>query len=268
VPVNRVRLVAACLALLLLAGSTVACASVEAPVCTVNAPPSGTPSTFDLTPEQASNAATITAVGTTMGLPAHAATIALATAMQESKLVNLPGGDRDSIGLFQQRPSQGWGTPAQVSDPIYAATAFYKRLAALPNWENLPVTDAAQQVQRSGAPEAYAQWEPLARAAASALTGQYPAGLTCSHLAVGPATADLVTTATAELGTAALSGPHPVDRGWAICGWLVAHASSVGVDQVSFAGRTWTAAAGAWAQSTSPADVLSLHVVSRPPATS
>ncbi|GGK36669.1 hypothetical protein GCM10010124_31640 [Pilimelia terevasa] len=84
------------------------------------------------------------------------------TAMQESGLRNLPGGDRDSVGLFQQRPSQGWGTVAQLRDPAYAATKFYQRLAKVPGWERMSVTDAAQAVQRSAYPNAYAKHEPAA----------------------------------------------------------------------------------------------------------
>ena len=83
-------------------------------------------------------------------------TVALAAALQESNLLNLPYGDRDSLGLFQQRPSQGWGTAAQILDPAYAASAFYARLVDVPGWESLPVTQAAQLVQSSADPGAYA----------------------------------------------------------------------------------------------------------------
>jgi hypothetical protein len=84
--------------------------------------------------------------------------------MQESGLRNLDFGDRDSLGLFQQRPSQGWGTPAQILDPTYAATKFYQKLIAVPGWRQLPLTVAAQRVQVSAYPDAYAKWEPDARA--------------------------------------------------------------------------------------------------------
>src|SRR3954447_7046263 len=100
--------------------------------------------------DQAASATTIAAVGVQLGLPPHAVTVALATALQESKLRNLAGGDRDSLGLFQQRPSQGWGTPDQILDPVYSATAFYNALLKVKNWDSLPVNDAAQKVQRSG----------------------------------------------------------------------------------------------------------------------
>ncbi|HEX7659535.1 MAG TPA: hypothetical protein VF444_08655 [Pseudonocardiaceae bacterium] len=110
---------------------------------------------YVLSPTQADNAATIAGVGLRMGMPDHAVTVALATALQESKLVNLSGGDRDSAGLFQQRPSQGWGTFAQVTDPVHASRAFYDKLAQVPGWAQLSVTEAAQSVQRSAAPDGY-----------------------------------------------------------------------------------------------------------------
>jgi hypothetical protein len=115
-----------------------------------------------LTPEQLTNAATIADVGRSRGLSERAVVIALATAQQESRLRNLDYGDRDSLGLFQQRPSQGWGTPAQVQDPVYAAGKFYDRLVEVPDWSTRPLTEVAQSVQKSGFPDAYAQWETMA----------------------------------------------------------------------------------------------------------
>lgn len=135
--------------------------------------------TVELDVEQAENAALITAVSVGRGLPARAATIALATAYQESKLYNLEHGDRDSAGLFQQRPSQGWGTFEQVTDPWYATNAFYDELAEVEGYESMEVTDAAQEVQRSGFPEAYADHEADARVLASALTGNSPRAFSC-----------------------------------------------------------------------------------------
>ena len=232
------------------------------PGCTVTAAAdtaSGVPVTFSLSGEQAENAATIAAIGIRLGMPDHAVTVALATALQESGLHNVPVGDRDSAGLFQQRPSQGWGTRAQILDPVYASTAFYQRLRALPGWAQLSVTDAAQLVQRSAAPYAYAQWEPRARAAAAAFTGEEPGALTCHDLSTSAPSAELVTTAVTELGTATLSGAHSAARGWSISCWLVAHASRLAVDRVTFDGHTWTMDSGTWSQ-TGPADgVLSLH---------
>ena len=116
----------------------------------------------DLDAAQRQNAATIIGVARGMGAPPRAWLIALATAMQESTLNNINYGDRDSLGLFQQRPSQGWGTPAEVTDPVYSTTIFVRRLLEVPGWESLPVTVAAQTVQRSAFPDAYAKWEGLA----------------------------------------------------------------------------------------------------------
>lgn len=115
-----------------------------------------------LTTEQINNAQIIYQVSVQLQLPAQAAVIAIATAMQESTLTNLAWGDRDSLGLFQQRPSQGWGTAAQIMDPIYSSKAFYAQLVNVPLWEALPLTVAAQRVQRSGFPDAYAKWEGTA----------------------------------------------------------------------------------------------------------
>jgi hypothetical protein len=133
----------------------------------------------DLDPEQMGNAAIIASVAVRRGLPARAATIAIATAIQESKLRNVDYGDRDSLGLFQQRPSMGWGTPAQLKDPVYASNAFYDVLVKVEGYRNLEITDAAQKVQRSAYPDAYAEHEPEARVLASALAGYSPAGITC-----------------------------------------------------------------------------------------
>ena len=128
---------------------------------------------------QAANAATIAAVAHSRGLPDRAVTIALATAMQESKIHNLSGGDRDSVGLFQQRPSQGWGTVEQIGDPVYATNKFLDGLVKVPGYTRLPLTDAAQQVQKSGYPQAYAKHETKATLLASALTGREAASVNC-----------------------------------------------------------------------------------------
>jgi hypothetical protein len=133
----------------------------------------------DLSLEQARNAATISAVAVRRGLPARAASIALATAFQESKLRNLDHGDRDSLGIFQQRPSQGWGTAEQIRDPYYAANKFYDELEKIDGYQRMRITVAAQKVQRSGFPEAYEDHATDARALASALTGNSPGAFSC-----------------------------------------------------------------------------------------
>ena len=135
--------------------------------------------TVDLSTEQAENAALIAAVAVQRGMPARAASIALATAYQESKLYNLEQGDRDSLGLFQQRPSQGWGTRQQILNPYYSVSAFYDALAKVDGYDTMRITEAAQEVQRSGYPEAYAEHEADARVLASALTGNSPHAFSC-----------------------------------------------------------------------------------------
>lgn len=132
-----------------------------------------------LDPEQAEHAGLITAIAVARGLPARAASIALATAYQESGLRNLDSGDRDSVGLFQQRPSQGWGDPEQILDPTYATNAFYDGLLKVENYQSMEITVAAQAVQRSAFPSAYADHEQDARTLASALTGNSPHAFSC-----------------------------------------------------------------------------------------
>ncbi len=130
----------------------------------------------ELSTEQAENAALIAAIGVRRGLPARAVSIALATAYQESKIVNVSHGDRDSLGLFQQRPSMGWGTEKQISNPYYSINTFYDELVKVDGYDRMRITEAAQEVQRSGFPEAYEDHAEDARALASALTGYSPGG--------------------------------------------------------------------------------------------
>ncbi|MEU2305181.1 C40 family peptidase [Streptomyces misionensis] len=129
---------------------------------------------LDLPAEQVPNAQTIVATGLSLDVPKKGQIIALATAMQESRLRNLNYGDRDSLGLFQQRPSQGWGTAEQIRDPTYASEQFYKHLLKVDGWQQMTVTQAAQAVQKSGLPDAYAQWENLATALQSAIAKTFP----------------------------------------------------------------------------------------------
>jgi cell wall-associated NlpC family hydrolase len=120
---------------------------------------------------QVTDAATIVRTGQADNVPLYGEIVAVATAMQESSLVNLDYGDRDSLGVFQQRPSQGWGTPAQIMDPVYASGQFYAHLLAVPGWQYLPLTVAAQDVQHSGTPGAYAQWQADAAALVAHVAG-------------------------------------------------------------------------------------------------
>jgi hypothetical protein len=135
--------------------------------------------TYGLDREQAANAQTISRSAAGLGLSHHAVTVALAAAFQESGLHDLTHGDRDSVGLFQQRPSQGWGTPAQLVDTTYASDAFLRALSRVSGWAFMSVAEAAQRVQHSAAPDAYGKWEVEARALARAVTGEIPGALTC-----------------------------------------------------------------------------------------
>jgi hypothetical protein len=142
-----------------------------------------------LSPEQAQNAAEIVLIAVRRGLPDRAAEVAITTAMQESKLTNLSYGDRDSVGLFQQRPSQGWGSREQLMDEAYATNAFYNALLTVRGWQALPIAVAAQKVQRSGYPDRYALWNDTAISWSAALMGTTPAAATCLLEPAGPANA-------------------------------------------------------------------------------
>ncbi|MFG2055574.1 hypothetical protein ACGFI9_16270 [Micromonospora sp. NPDC048930] len=126
----------------------------------------GAQSRIDLNDEQVANAKAIIAATKKAGLPERAAVISIATSLQESKLENLghlgDKNDHDSLGLFQQRPSSGWGTPEQITDPEYSTLAFEKGLKQVDGWQDMPLTEAAQTVQVSAYPDAYAQWEQQA----------------------------------------------------------------------------------------------------------
>jgi len=138
-------------------------------------PAGAMPGIAELIEDQVRIAAVIVKVGQDRSVPPRGWVIAVATALQESHLQNLPNlgaaNDHDSVGIFQQRPSQGWGTPAQLADPAYQAGKFYEKLVTIPGWQNLPLTEAAQRVQRSAFPDAYAKHEPLATKVVDALTG-------------------------------------------------------------------------------------------------
>jgi hypothetical protein len=204
-------------------------------------------------PEQSANAATITAIALRRGLPARAATIANATAIQESKLRNVRFGDRDSLGLFQQRPSQGWGTVEQILNPVYATNRFYDALIKIDGYESMEITKVAQKVQRSGSPSAYATHEQEGRVLASSLAGHSPGGFGCrldaatvstpaSNLA-GRLTAELGIPAAVERADVRASGRN-AQEAWAAGSWAVAHAEADGITSVTVGNRAWTRARG------------------------
>ncbi|MGI5215632.1 hypothetical protein [Plantactinospora sp. CA-290183] len=215
-----------------------------------------------LNAEQMANAATIAAVGIRRKMPEQAVVVALATAFQESQLHNLAGGDRDSIGLFQQRPSQGWGTPEQIRDPRYAATKFYNALRKVRGWESMEVTVAAQAVQRSAFPRAYQQWADDSAVLTRALLGNATGAVACSGerepvlrgtAATTALTAGLrldwgrlETAAAAELVGLTVATAD-AQAGWRYAHWLVSHAGDHGVRRVRYADLQWTADEGTWA---------------------
>jgi hypothetical protein len=204
--------------------------------------------TFQWAPDQASNAAAITAIAVQRDLPPRAATIAIATAMQESKVRNVRFGDRDSLGLFQQRPSQGWGTAEQILDPEYSTNKFYDALVRVDGYTDMDIAEAAQAVQRSAAGEAYAQHEAQARVTASVLSGQTPAGIGCAledPQAPGDPEAlmalvdkDFGLTANAEGDTVTVR-TESEELAWAVGSWAVARATDTGALRVVVGDREW-----------------------------
>ncbi|WP_206184515.1 hypothetical protein [Thermoactinospora rubra] len=203
--------------------------------------------------EQAQIAATIAAVAARRRLPERAVVIAYATAIQESKLYNLDYGDRDSLGVFQQRPSQGWGTRKQIMDPVYATNRFFAELVKVKNYRKLPIEEAAQAVQRSAGGYAYADHEEDARILAAAFTGRVPRAVHCVY--PPPATPSPTRSPETErarrdlvraLGDTSVSSPR---RGWLMAAWWVAHADKYGLRRVTFGGATWSAHPGTWTDS-------------------
>jgi hypothetical protein len=233
--------------------------------------------TVGLDREQARNAATVAAVAGERGVSQRGLLVAYATAYQESDLRNLDYGDRDSLGVFQQRPSQGWGTAEEVRDVRYAAGRFFDELATVP-YEDLSVTEAAQAVQRSGFPDAYAKHEGDARTLAAAFSGAAPAAVSCrvTHGALeservrdsgftprartvrqevrsvfGPLPATTYRTAAGDgvhdRGLAVdlfvpMADGRGSAEGWALAHWLVANADRLAVATVIYDDRLWTAA--------------------------
>jgi len=247
--------------------------AVTGPECTVpGAAGNATTPTVELTVVQLQHASTINAVGLSRSIPERGRIIAVATAYQESSLRNRPDGDRDSVGLFQQRPSQGWGSAEQIQDPIYASNKFYDALLEVQDWQDMSLTDAAQAVQYSAYPDAYAKWEPQATTLVQALSGG-PLELNCAAGARMPtagspdrpapdgtenATPELSATlaaAHAELGGLSVTGISDDGRtgtvevsvpeldaaaaGRTLAAWAVAHSIGLQVTQVSVQDLSW-----------------------------
>ncbi|HEX6682917.1 MAG TPA: hypothetical protein VF062_08990 [Candidatus Limnocylindrales bacterium] len=212
--------------------------------------------------DQMANAATVSAVGLRRGVNPRAIVVALAVALQESKLRNLDHlGDRndhDSIGLFQQRPSQGWGSPEQIKDQRYAADRFYTALLKVKGWEGMRVTDAGQRVQRSKYPEAYQKWADDAEVLASAFSGQAQGVVSCTADG-GPGTATVDAVEQHLQRDFARKAPQVAKEGqilrvpvsdattaWQFAHWLVAQSPALGITSVTVAGRQWLGDKGGW----------------------
>jgi hypothetical protein len=243
---------------------------------------------YAMDPDQLFNASIITDVAMRRALPERATIVALATALQESKLHNLDYGDADSLGLFQQRPSQGWGTKAQVMQPTYAAGKFFDALLKVPGWQSLSIGDAAQAVQRSAFPGAYADWEPRATALAAALMGSTDGELTCrlghpglsitssGGLTLDAATSALTTDLRSDLSitspsvvpldtknvqvsvsglTAAATGDDAtaVHRTATVAAWAIAHAATRGITSVVLGDQQWRPDRAGWHAAAQPA---------------
>lgn len=218
---------------------------------------------ISLTVTQAGIAATIAGVARDQRVPRRAVTIAYATALQESKLTNPRSGDLDSVGVFQQRPSEGWGPARKIEDPVYATTRFFEALTKVPGYQRLPVYRAAQAVQHSADGYAYNQYSAVAAKMSRAFTGELPHAVWCWY--PGPPGKSRIAAATAALGRAfgpvpgqsagdpgrAIRAPGPA-WGWSVAAWLVSHAGTYGIRHVSYLGYEWRAGhgSGGWARAT------------------
>jgi hypothetical protein len=206
---------------------------------------------LQLTTSQAAIAADIAGVANRLNMPPRAVAIAYATALQESKLADLRYGDRDSVGVFQQRPSEGWGTTRQIEDPLYASGRFFKALATVPRYLHMPIYAAAQAVQHSADGSAYAQYASMGVELASAFSGTEPRGVWCTY---GSAPGKPRLAAASRLLASAfgsLPRRQSVDpavtvttrdsrQGWAVAAWLVSNASEYGITYVRYDGYQWS----------------------------
>ncbi len=226
--------------------------------------------------EQAAIAATIAGVAARHRLPRQAVTIALAAALQESKLHNLDYGDRDSVGIFQQRPSEGWGPATSLEDPVYATTKFFAALTRVRGYARMPVSQAAQDVQHSADGAAYGQWADVAGQLAGDFTGQSPHDVSCWYTPPGQANLAGAVRQMAQTfgpqGRKAVVVRITTDRSgqknkgstavlhvrraaaWTVASWLVADAQAYGLSEVRYAGYVWKAANGSmgWQRAPNP----------------
>ncbi|HEU5130103.1 MAG TPA: hypothetical protein VFU12_19140 [Glycomyces sp.] len=217
----------------------------------------GTAEPLHLTAEQTFHASTIAAVGLRDGMDERAVAVAIATALQESKLENIDYGDRDSIGLFQQRPSMGWGTEEEILDPVYASFKFYEKLRRTDGWEEMAIGDAAQAVQISAHPDLYEQWEGHGLTVAAAFAGGEEAGVTCIGGKAGEDAPDAaalaeayayqwgVEAATADGRVVTIAADDAVS-GWNGASWAVAKSHEFDIASVEYAGTRWEPGEDGW----------------------
>jgi hypothetical protein len=228
------------------------------------ATPGCTVDRYDLDTSQAAVASTMVGVVTKRQLPERAAVLVLAAALQESKLRNLAlgQGDRDSVGVLQQRPSQGWGTEQQLHDLRFATGAFLDALLSkVPNWQHEDLAAAIQAVQISADGSAYAPHEAEAQALAHAFTGRLQAGITCSFskpsqvAPVASVATQVVRDLPVNTPTTTPSTVRVPGAAWQTAAWFVANADRLGIDKVAYAGKQWTRANG-WKSATAPATAV------------
>lgn len=226
-----------------------------------------------IAPDQTKNSAIIAAAGLRRDLGEHEVKIALATARQESKLRNIDYGDAagpDSRGLFQQRPSMGWGTEEQILDPWYAADRFYQELETIPDYADLPLTEAAQAVQRSAFPDAYAKHEEFAALFSQALTSGQPGTMNC---VLRPVTEDenvSVEALSNELtdfgfglpsktsATVLEYTPTDEESGWRQATWALALAKDAGIVKLRYNGLVWERDKRGWVKDPEPSSTLEI----------
>ncbi len=220
--------------------------------------------------DQLANAQAIIAAGTTAGVGRRGLVVAIATALQESGLRNVDYGDRDSLGLFQQRPSQGWGSPEKLRDPVQSTSKFYDALVKVKGYQDLDLHDAAQRVQRSADGPAYAQHEPDGKVLARAFSGREASSVHCWYppdKKTGPRRAEalremrrnfggrlqvdspLAVTRTSQNIDLSDADPDAVKvtsprTGWSVAIWAVSHAQTYGLTEVRHAKKRWTADTG------------------------
>lgn len=220
---------------------------------------------YSLDTEQAAIASAVTGVVLRRRLPARAAVLTIGAALQESKLRNLPvgEGDRDSVGILQQRPSQGWGTAEQISDVRYATGKFLDAVVKVADWQHDSLAAVVQTVQISADGAAYARHEAEATAITDALMGTAPAGVSCHFGKPGKvATANqLIEAVQLDLPVSASQASAKTvtvpGAGWATAAWFVCNADRLGIDSVAYSGKRWSRTKGWKAHAAAPTTEVS-----------